>query len=152
MLQSIRDKSQGWLSWVFVILICMSFGMWGIHSYLASGVTSTVAAKVNGQEIPMAALNTTYQRLRQQRQMQMGADFSLSQSAEQSLKKQALQLLIVSNLLTRTAINNGFRVTDDQVSEQLLRTPMFQIDGQFSRDRFEETLNASYYTEDRIFE
>ncbi len=150
MLQSIRDKSQGWLAWIFVGLIVITFGMWGIHNYLASGVTSNVAAKVNGQEIPVTTLNTAYERLRQQRQIQMGADFSLSQSAEDQLKKQALQQLIVSNLLTHAAISNGFRVTDDQVSEALLRIPVFQIDGQFSRARFEEVLNAMYYTEDQF--
>ena len=43
--------------------------------------------------------------------MQMGADFSLSASAEAQLKQQALQQLIVSNLLTHAAVTNGFRVT-----------------------------------------
>lgn len=150
MLQSIRDKSQGWIAWTFVIVIVITFGMWGIHNYLESGVTSDVAAKVNGQEIPVNALNTAYQRLRQQRQIQMGADFSLSQSAEEQLKNQALQELIVSNLLTHAAIKNGFRITDDQVSEAILRIPQFQVDGQFSRDRFSEFLNAAYYTEDQF--
>ncbi len=152
MLQSIRDKSQGWLAWTFVIVICLTFGLWGIHSYLASGITDNVAAKVNGHEIPIPVLNSAYERLRQQRQMQMGADFSLSPSAEASLKQQALQQLIVSNILTYAAISNGFRVTDDQVNEALLRIPAFQVDGQFSRDRFQEILGSLLYNENQFLD
>jgi peptidyl-prolyl cis-trans isomerase D len=152
MLQSIRDKSQGWLAWTIVILLCIAFGTWGVHSYLEGGINNNEAAKVNGQEIPATVLNSAYERLRQQRQMQMGADFSLSPSAEASLKQQALQQLIMSNILTHAAISNGFRVTDDQVSEALLRIPAFQIDGQFSRDRFQEILGSLLYNENQFLD
>lgn len=147
MLQSIRDRSQGWLSWIVVALICVTFALWGIHSYVNSGTAGNIAAKVNGTAIPLTAFNSTYERLRQQQQMQMGADFSLTQSAEAQLKQQALQQLVVSTVLSQAALKYGFRVTLDQVNEQLLRIPAFQVDGQFSRDRFEEVLNSMLYNE-----
>lgn len=151
MLQSIRDRAQGFLAWIVVALIVITFGMWGIHSYLIGAHTpDNVAAKVNGQEIPYTALTAAYERLRQQQQMQMGADFSLSQSAEAQLKNRALNQLIVSTVLTQAAVKAGYRVTDDQVNEALLRVPAFQINGQFSRERFQEVLSTVLYSEQQF--
>lgn len=152
MLQNIRDRAQGFIAWIVVALIVITFALWGIHSYIVGGssTNTNVAAKVNGQEVPFTAVTATYERLRQQQQMQMGADFSLSQSAETDLKKKALDQLIVSTVLTQAAVKSGFRVTDDQVNEALLLVPAFQINGQFSRQRFEEVLGSVLYSEDQF--
>jgi hypothetical protein len=51
MLQTIRDRAQGWIAWAIVILISIPFAFWGIQSYLGVG-GEPIAAKVNGVEIP----------------------------------------------------------------------------------------------------
>lgn len=148
MLQSIRDRSQGWLTGAIVGLICITFAFWGVHTYLGqSGTPAEVVAKVNGSSIHLAELNATYQRLRQQQQMQLGAAFVIDQKMEMELKKQALNQLIMNQVLANAAARDGFRVTGDEVGAALLSVPVFQVDGQFSRERFNEVLSNILYTE-----
>jgi peptidyl-prolyl cis-trans isomerase D len=150
MLQNIRDKSQGVLTWIIVIVIIATFALWGIHNYATSGKDPNVAATINNVKITMNDVNASYERLRQQQQLQLGAAFSLNQAAEAQLKKQALQQLIVSNVLIRAANHAGYRVTTYQVNEALLQIPAFQVNGQFSPERFHEILNSILYSQDEF--
>jgi peptidyl-prolyl cis-trans isomerase D len=148
MLQNIRDKSQGVLAWIVVIVIIATFALWGIHSYATSSKNPNIAAKVNGMAISISDVNASYERLRQQQHLQLGAEFSLNQAGELQLKKQALQQLIISNVLINSANHAGYRVTTNQVNEALLQIPAFQVNGQFSPDRFHEIVNSILYSQD----
>lgn len=148
MLQSIRDRSQGWLAWIVVSIICATFALWGIHSYLSNVGTSDVVATVNGEDIHQAQVMTSYERMRQQRQIQLGADFALDQTAESQLKKKALGDLIMARVLSKAALQSGFRVSPEQVKAMLLNVPAFQVEGRFSRERFKEIINNLQYNQD----
>lgn len=150
MLQNIRDKSQGWLAWLIVIVLCVTFILWGIHAYVTSSHENNIAASVNQLPITQQEINATYERLRQQQQMQLGADFSLNPAIEARLKRQALDQLIISRVLVQSAHKAKYRVTTNQVDEQLLRIPAFQVNGQFSVDRFHEILNSVLYTQNQF--
>ncbi len=148
MLQSIRDRSQGWLAGIIVFLVIATFLLWGVHSYLTSGGNQPdVVATVSGKQITQVMLNTAYERLRQQQQMQLGADFVLDQKTETQLKKQALNQLIMAQVLSQAAIKEGYRITMGEVEGALLAIPAFQVNGRFSRERFNEILNGTLYTE-----
>ena len=146
MLQSIREKSQGWLTWVVVSLVSVAFVGFGVKSYLQNADTHFVA-KVNGSEISQEQLNATYERLRQQRQIQLGAAFASNPQLDAQLKNQALNQIIVSMILSHAASKQGFRVTENEVDNTLANMPIFQVNGQFSRDRFREVLNNTLFTE-----
>lgn len=152
MLQSIRDKSQGWLTGLIVGIICITFAFWGVHSYLGGGGTPEVVAKVNGQSIHQAELNAAYQRLRQQQQAQLGAAFVIDQKMETQLKQQALNQLIMNRILASAASKDNYRVNGDVVGAALVSIPAFQVDGRFSRTRFNEVLNNILYTETTFLE
>lgn len=147
MLQSIRDRSQGWLTGSIVAIICITFAFWGVHSYTGSSGTSDVVAKIDGHKIQQTDLNSTYQRLHQQQQMQLGAAFVMDQKQEVQLKRQALNQLIMTYILSQAAVQAGYRVTPDEVGAALINIPMFQVDGRFSRERFNEVLSNILYTE-----
>jgi peptidyl-prolyl cis-trans isomerase D len=147
MLQFIRERSQGWFAWVVVSLVCLTFALWGIHSYLSTATTNDVVATVNGETIHQHDVEPFYERLRQQQQLQLGADYQFDQTVENQLKKQALNQLIITKLLSKAAYAEGYRVTKGQVDNALLQIPAFQIDGQFSRARFEEVMRSILYHE-----
>ncbi len=146
MLQSIREKSQGWLTWLVVSLVSIAFVGFGVKSYLQSADTHFIA-KVNGTEVSQEQLNATYERLRQQRQIQLGAAFASNPQLDAQLKNQALNQIIVSMILSHAASKQGFRVTENEVDNTLANMPIFQVNGQFSRDRFREVLNNTLFTE-----
>jgi peptidyl-prolyl cis-trans isomerase D len=150
MLQSIRDRSQSWLMGVVIFLACAAFALWGIHSYLGDSSQPDIVAKVNGQTIHQTELNQAYERLRQQQQTQLGADFVFDQKIASQLKQQALNQLIMGSLLTQAARTEGFRVSIDEVKSALLMIPAFQVNGQFSLERFNEVLSSILYTENQF--
>jgi len=147
MLQKIREHSQGWLTGVIVFVLCFAFGIWGLESYLGTNTSSDVPAKVNGRVVSQAELNSQYERLHQQQQVQLGANFVFDQKVEIQLKKQALDQLIMGQILVQSATKEGYRVTLDEVDRTLLTIPAFQINGKFSRERFREVLGNILYTE-----
>ena len=53
MLQAIRERAQGWIAWLIVILISIPFALWGIQSYTGFG-GEPEAAIVNGTRSPNA--------------------------------------------------------------------------------------------------
>lgn len=147
MLQNIRDRTQGWITWIIISLISLTFVLWGVQSYIVGSGPSEVAALVGDVNITHHQLNTTYERLRQQQQMQLGQNFTLTPAIEKQLKQEALQQLISSQVLSEGALAQGYRFTEQQGIEAIKTTSTFQVNGQFSPGRFNEVLNSIQYSE-----
>lgn len=145
MLQSIRDKTHGWIAGIIISLLIFSFAMWGIHSYFQASGDNNVVAKVNGVEITRYQLGAAYERLRRQIQMQSGSG-QLPPGADIDLKKRALQALIHVQVLEQASLANQYRITPDQIDGFLQGMPEFQVNGVFSPVRFQQTLNAMSFT------
>jgi len=142
MLQSIRDRSQGWLTWFLVITICITFALWGIHSYFESSGTNQTVASVNGEVISKQQWQLAYEHLREQA-AQTNVE---SQDMTTFLKQQALETLIKNKVLSQAALQAGYRVTQAQLNAVLSQIPVFNVDGQFSAERFNEAVARMGYT------
>jgi len=145
MLQSIRDKTHGWIAGVIISLLILSFAMWGIHSYFLSSGDNNVVAKVNGIEITKNQLGAAYERLHRQMQMQSGTA-QLPESAESGLKNRALQTLVHVQVLEQASLADNYRITSGQIDGFLQNMPEFQVNGVFSPVRFQQTLNAMLFS------
>lgn len=138
MLQSIRDRTQGWIAGIIISILILTFALWGIHSYIASVGTNPNVAKVNGVEITKPQLAAAYERLRRQQQLQYNASLT-----EANLKNQALQSLINITILQQASLNEGYRISARQINNFLTGMSEFQVNGQFSATRFQQVLNSS---------
>lgn len=138
MLQSIRDRSQGWLAWAVVIVICVPFAFWGVHSYVTGG-DDRVIAEVDGLEIPYA---------RYQQQLMQARERLREQGVEmdETVRRQVADRLIEQTLLRQAAQEAGFRVTDAEVSREIRGISAFQANGEFDRPRYEAVLTAQRMT------
>jgi len=148
MLQSIRDLSQGWLAWLIVIMLCLVFGLWGIHSYLYGRSAENLAAKVDGVKITKQQLNVVYNQMRRQQQLQLGANYNLSEKSQAQLKKVALQAMISSIALNKAAKADGFRVAPILIEKLLASMPIFQVNGVFSQARFQQFISNLLFSAD----
>ena len=139
MLQSIRDRTHGWIATVIISLVILSFALWGVHSYMIGGSNTSVVAKVNGAEITKTQLAGAYERVR--RQMQANTESNnLSESVEADLKVKALQGLINVQVLKQGSISENYRVSSRQVDGFLESMPEFQVGGHFSLPRLQQYL------------
>nr|VFJ67258.1 MAG: peptidyl-prolyl cis-trans isomerase D [Candidatus Kentron sp. FM]VFJ67393.1 MAG: peptidyl-prolyl cis-trans isomerase D [Candidatus Kentron sp. FM]VFK16670.1 MAG: peptidyl-prolyl cis-trans isomerase D [Candidatus Kentron sp. FM] len=145
MLQDIRDRAQGWIAWVIVILICIPFAMWGVYEYLG-GNPNLPVAEVNGVELSGGQFRQAYRRQRMQLQNLFGANFDLGALDERSLKRGTLSDLIDGEVLVQVALDNGLRIGDRQLADAIQSRSMFQEEGRFSDAIYQRWLRMFGYT------
>jgi peptidyl-prolyl cis-trans isomerase D len=71
MLQKIRESITGWVAWAIIITIGVVFAVWGID---LSITPRAVAAKVNGEEVPLEPVRRAYQEQLSQFQQAIRGD------------------------------------------------------------------------------
>ncbi|HSW69032.1 MAG TPA: SurA N-terminal domain-containing protein [Gammaproteobacteria bacterium] len=145
MLQSIRDRTHGWIAGIIISLLILSFALWGIHSYFVGTGANNVVAKVNGAEITKNQLAAVYERLRHQFQAQSG-NGPLPAQTDTALKQRALQTLIEYQVLEQAVLADNYRITTNQIDGFLQEMPEFQVNGEFSAARLQQALNAALFT------
>jgi len=141
MLQTIREHTQGWIAGTVISIIILTFALWGIHSYFVGGGANDIIATINGTDISKQAVNMAYERLRRQAQIQYHA--ALTSQEDAILKKQALGMLVDAEVLKQASEAEGFKVSNQQVDGFLQAMPEFQVDGQFSLERFQQVLSSA---------
>lgn len=143
MLQTIREHTQGWIAGIVIGIIILSFALWGIHSYFEGGANNSVVAEVNGVEITKEQLAVASERLRRQVQAQYGTNTPISAKDDVALKNRALRSLVEIEVLKQASIAEGFNISDMQIDNYLQNMPEFQVDGQFSLEKFQEILSST---------
>ncbi len=139
MLEFIRERAQGWLTWFIVGIIIIAFGAFGISSYFEAGPSSTVA-EVNGAPISQAQFQRAYFQERQRLQELLGSNFRPELFPEERIRQQVLQELVRQELIVQAALKGGMRVSDAQLAGFVRGIDAFHVDGQFSGDRYREIL------------
>lgn len=138
MLQILRAKAQGVLAWGIVLFVGVAFTFFGLGDYFSKSGNSDIAAKIDNQKISWQAIDNVYKRI----SPQYG-----DQVEPAVLKQQILMQLIRRLALIKEAETQGFRVGDEQVAGLLVSIPVFQVDGQFSKEQYLKTLAEANYTE-----
>ena len=150
MLQTIRERTQGWIAGVIISIIILTFALWGIHSYFEGGGNDNTIAEVNGIAITKNQLAGSYERLRRQAQAQFGANSAVKD--ESALKLRALQGLVDIEVLKQASISQGFLVSNAQIDSYMESMPEFQVDGRFSMERFQELLSSTLLSTSEFLE
>ena len=139
MLQTIRDRAQGWIAWAIVILISIPFALWGIQEYLGGG-SQPVIASVNDREITEAELDRRYQEFRSRLRDQLGSAYRPELFDDEKMRKQVLEGMIHRELILQESGRLGLYASDQMVRGVILNDPQFQKDGRFDQDSYERAL------------
>ena len=150
MLQSIREKAQGWIAKVILILITVAFSLWGIQSYVHRGLSMKPMAEVDGHTIYESQWHTAYERAHRQMLVALKKP-SISDMQEQALKESVLKQMMNEYVMTKAASKMGFMVNDEQVVRMQMAIPTFQENGQFSARLFHRVLNQLLMTESEFY-
>ena len=138
MLQSIRNHAQGWIAWVIVGLIILTFALFGIDQY-ARGDKAVVVAEVNGQDIGARAFVSLYNRQKARLNEQFG-DMYDEVVKDEELRAQVLDSLIESEVMRQWSRENGMLITDQQLAMAIHSASAFQENGKFSEKIYEDVL------------
>lgn len=143
MLQRIHERVSGWFAWAIIILIAITFTLFGVSYYLGSKAGSQVKAEVNDAVITKEQFDLAYRRLKRQQDV-------ITVDAEKRLKAQALQQLVMDNVILQALSTFGFHVSREQAESAILAIPQFLEDGKFSNEKFQQTLSSNLYTPQRF--
>ncbi|NOR71823.1 MAG: peptidylprolyl isomerase [Methylomarinum sp.] len=133
MLLKIREKSQGLLARIILLLIGVTFALWGIQNYMGGGSEAAIAS-VGDKEFFQEDLNRAYS---QYSQNLSGMDFD-----EKVIKKQALDKLIQDEVLFQHVQDAGLVVTDEAAKNFIKTLDYFQTDGVFNKGQYHSLLAA----------
>jgi len=141
MLQSIRDRAQGLVTWVIVGLIVLSFALWGVNEYITDGDTGMQVATIDGEDVSFYEYQVAYQNERFRMQRMFGENFDPDMFDDQ-IKRTALDRVVDNTVVTKTALNAGFRVSNEQLAMQVQSVDTFQEDGKFSKEVYQQVLRS----------
>ena len=141
MLELIRTKAQGWLAWTIVILLIIPFALWGINKYINKD-TDTYVASVGGVDISKRVYDQAYQNARARLQQSLGKNFDPAMLERFGLKQSVVNGLIEDEVLTQAATRAGYRVSDEQLAQEIRGLENFQVDGKFDPERYQRLLRA----------
>ncbi len=136
MLQTIRDRAQGWIAWVIVILITIPFALWGIQEYLGGGA-APVKVSINKRDITQREFEESYRDYQNRLRQAMGAAYRPDQTDEDKLRAQVLENLITAELVLQAVDRIGLRAGDDMVRRYVWQIPAFQVGGKFNQEIFD---------------
>lgn len=129
MLQAIRDHAQGWIAWVIVGLIILTFALFGIDQY-AKGDKTIVVAEVNGQDVTANDFLSLYNRQKNRLEQQFG-DMYDQVVKDDKLREEVMDALIESAVINQWAEKEAMIVSDQQLAATIQSAPVFQKDGKF---------------------
>lgn len=155
MLSKIRERSQGWIAWVIVGLIIVTFALFGIEQY-AQSERVVVVAEVNGEEVSGRDFIILYNRQQQRLRTQLG-DLYDQIVQEDELRSKVLDSLIESTVIQQWFAQNNMFISDLELSAIIESADIFHKDGVFDKDTYMAILARSglsperYEYEQRLF-
>ncbi|KTC88805.1 SurA N-terminal domain-containing protein [Fluoribacter dumoffii] len=142
MLQKLNERIQGVVAWLVVILIGITFTLFGVDYYLQSRQTTNAKVTVNGEPVTMQSFENNYRRARSMQDIEQ-----MTAADEKKLQNQVLDQMVTNAVLVQAALKNGFDVSSNQANAAILNIPQFQEDGHFSAQKYQQALNAALFTQ-----
>ena len=152
MLEKIRKASTGWFAGLIIGPLIVLFGLWGINDYFASR-TDTYVARITlapgwfgtsvGAKYKDISADEFRRRLeveRQNERQRLGDRFDQATFDSLDNKRKVVDMMVMRDLLLAAAQADGMAVSSRQLFDAINSDPMFQVDGKFDAQRYQQTL------------
>lgn len=137
MMEFIRERARGVVAIGIILLLCLTFLLWGIESYIEAA-RQVVVAKVNGEDIQLTEYQKAFDRMRHRAQTEQGAEFDSDLWSRESTKEKVLDALVEDRLLKQLIEKSNLRLSDAQVAQFIATSEAFVVDGKFSKESFKQ--------------
>ena len=161
MLQTLRDKTSGWIATVVLGLLIIPFAFVGVNEYMTGG-TDDAVAKVEApptwwksapnwwpvsllwqhEEVTLEEFRNRFEQARQQQRQAMGENFDPREFETAENKLLVLDQLIDQKVMQLNAKRSGIAVSTAAVRESIANEPAFQVDGKFDATRYATLLSS----------
>ncbi|PSM19747.1 SurA N-terminal domain-containing protein [Nitratireductor sp. StC3] len=140
MLDSLRKAAGTWIAKLLLLLLVLSFAVWGISGQIAGGPSSTV---VTAGETTVSALDyrLAYDRQLSVLSQRFGSRITREQAIALGVDAQVLAQLVAGAVLDEQAREMGLGLSQDRLALLTAEDPAFRgPDGTFDRRQFEFVL------------
>src|SRR5215831_333294 len=100
----------------------------------------TVVATINGEDVSAAAYDRAYRAAVEQYRQILRDRFSEDLLRSLRVQDQVLERLVSERLMAQRAQAEGITVSDEELSEEIIKIAAFHSNGQFSRDVYQKAL------------
>lgn len=147
MLTSLRKSAGNWFTRIFLIILVISFAIWGVADFLNTSGEAPLA-KVAGTTITAQDYNGNFRRELFRLQQQYGPDFTTERAREMGLDRELLRQMLVAVMFDREAEQLSLTASDGTIAKSIRDNASFRDSlGQFDRNIFQRALNDNGFTE-----
>jgi peptidyl-prolyl cis-trans isomerase D len=134
------------VKWIFAIFLVIPFGMFGINFYFSTPTGGDTVATVGRQRIGQSEFDEAMRRQAELYRQQFRGQFDASIMDNPEIRRAILERLVNDRLVSIGSERAGIRISDKQLADRILAEPSFQVDGKFSKDRYEQVARAMNLT------
>jgi len=158
MLQTLREKTSGWIAMVILGLLIVPFAFFGVNNYFSNRVDTWVArittkpgwfgTGIGGRTVDITPeeFRTRFEQYRQQMRKQQGVKYDSATFDTPTTRRQVLDQMLQEQLLSTAAEQDGLVVSDKQLKEMLEAAPEFQAAGKFDPSQYQLVLDSLQMT------
>ncbi len=137
MLESLKKWAGGWVAFVMITLLILSFAIWGIADYITGGGLGNALATVGNKEITTQEFQREFGNELNQLSRQAGQRITYDQARAVGIDSRVLTQLIGSTAVEAHADDLNLSLSDAALAAGLAADPNFQSAGQFDRNLVE---------------
>lgn len=147
MLDTVRSfANKKIVKWIFAIFLIIPFGLFGIDFYFRSPTGGDVVATVGRQRIGAGEFDEALRRQAELYRQQFRGQFDASIMDNPEIRRAVLERLVNERLLSIGSERAGIRIPDKALAERIAAEPAFQVDGHFSKERYEQVARTMNLT------
>jgi len=128
------------LQFVLALIIVPPFAFWGIQWTQRETAGAGEVASVGGQKITEQEFGEALRQQQDRVRGMLGRSFDPAIFDSPALRLELLEGMISQRLMMQHAARNHLTVSDEMLVETTMAIPAFQVDGKFSRDRYDAAL------------
>ena len=144
MLNSIKEKSKGVITYVIVGLISLTFIITALYGVDFNGSGETVAT-INSEEISKEEFLSEFNPKKRQLQQELADKYTTE--FDNILKQSTLESMVNRRLLDQLAKDMGHATTPEELQVLIQSNNVFKVDGQFSIERYKKLLALNGYSD-----
>jgi peptidyl-prolyl cis-trans isomerase D len=150
MLNALRNRATGWIAQLFIVLLVVSFGVWGVAD-IFTGFRADTLAEVGRTEISTTDFARQYDLAMRQMGQQLGRPLTKEQAQMFGVPTQVMGRLIVQATLDDTARRYRLGMSNETLAKRIAEDPAFKgPSGTFDRNYFSQILRNAGYSEDQF--
>jgi len=125
---------------IVLAVVALPFAFWGIDSYQRVMGRAGEVAEVGGQKIGEEEFSEALRQQQDRLRGMLGRNFDASLLDSPAMRREVLEGMISQRLLMMHAARNYLTVSNETLVETTMSIPAFQVDGKFSRERYDIAL------------